>query len=71
LDVTNTPDEISGLLSSLQKTWNLKRELGVKIPFKAVEEWYELKPEILLQKPFSSLEIILYWIIKQNKSKFV
>jgi len=56
LAVTNTPEEISGLLSSLQKTWNLKRELGVKIPFEAVEEWYELKPEILLQKPFSSLK---------------
>lgn len=68
--VINTPEEISGLLSSLQKTWNLKRELGVKIPFEAVEEWYELKPEILLQKPFSSLEIIRYWIIKQNQSKF-
>lgn len=30
---------------------SLKRELGVKTPFQAVETWYELKPEIFIQTP--------------------
>ena len=30
---------------------SLKRELGVKTPFQAMEKWYELKPEIFTQKP--------------------
>lgn len=30
---------------------SLKRELGVKTPFEAVEKWYELSPEIFSEKP--------------------
>ena len=30
---------------------SLKRELGVKTPFEAIEKWFELKPEMFLQKP--------------------
>ena len=30
---------------------SLKRELGVKTPFEAVEKWYELKPELFLENP--------------------
>ncbi len=30
---------------------SLKRELGVKTPFQAIEKWYVLKPEIFTQSP--------------------
>lgn len=30
---------------------SLKKELGVKTPFEAVEKWFELNPEIFLQNP--------------------
>lgn len=30
---------------------SLKRELGVKTPFEAVEKWFELKPELFTEKP--------------------
>ena len=29
---------------------SLKRELGVRTPFEALEKWYELKPEIFKEK---------------------
>ena len=30
---------------------SLKKELNVKTPFNAIEKWFEIKPEIFLQKP--------------------
>jgi hypothetical protein len=30
---------------------SLRKELNVKTPFNAVQKWFELKPEIFLQKP--------------------
>jgi hypothetical protein len=49
---------------------SLKRELGVKTPFEAVEKWYELKPEIFYQHPFQFKEKILL-LHHQTKSKQV
>ena len=47
---------------------SLKKELGVKTPFEAVEKWYELKPEIFLQRPLSFKEKILN-LHHQSKTK--
>ena len=60
--------QIPGLLSSLQKTGSLKKELGVETPFEAVEKWYELKPKIFLQKPLEFINKILL-LHHQTKSK--
>ncbi len=30
---------------------SLRKELNVKTPFNAIEKWFEIKPEIFLQKP--------------------
>jgi hypothetical protein len=43
---------------------SLRKELNVKTPFDAIEKWFEIKPELFLQKPdqfkntILSLEII-------------
>ncbi|MBK5262666.1 MAG: hypothetical protein JJE17_08870 [Peptostreptococcaceae bacterium] len=29
----------------------MRKELNVKTPFDAIEKWFEIKPEIFLQKP--------------------
>jgi hypothetical protein len=29
----------------------LRKELNVKTPFNAIEKWFDIKPEIFLQKP--------------------
>ena len=29
----------------------VRKELNVKTPFNAIEKWYELKPEIFIEKP--------------------
>lgn len=39
---------------------SLRKELNVKTPLDAVEKWYELKPEIFKEKPFSFKNKILY-----------
>jgi hypothetical protein len=39
---------------------SLKKEPGVRTPFEAVEKWYELKPEILLENPPEFKEKILF-----------
>lgn len=41
---------------------SLKKELGVKTPFEAIEKWHELKPELFLQKPleFKNNVLLLY-----------
>lgn len=49
---------------------SLKKELGVKTPFEAVEKWYELKPEIFLEKPLQFKNKILS-LHNQTKSKQV
>ncbi len=49
---------------------SLKKELGVKTPYEAVEKWYELKPEIFLQKPYE-LKNKLLLLYHQTKSKQV
>ena len=38
---------------------SLKRELGVKTPFQAVEKWHELKPEIFKENPLQFKNKIL------------
>jgi len=38
---------------------SLKRELGVKPAFEAVENWYELKPEIFLKNLWILNKILL------------
>jgi len=50
---------------------SLKKELGVKTPFEAVEKWYELKPEIFLQKPFEFKTKYYFRITKLNQSRIV
>ncbi|MDY0254189.1 MAG: hypothetical protein RBR30_07220 [Tenuifilaceae bacterium] len=55
----------------------MKRELGVKTPYEAVEKpvvskakpWYELKPEIFLEKPlvFKIKSLIGSVILSQSK----
>jgi hypothetical protein len=30
---------------------SLRKELNVKTPFDAIEKWFEIKPELFLQKP--------------------
>jgi len=47
---------------------SLKKELGVKTPFEAVEKWFELKPEIFLQNPLEFKNKILL-LHNQTKSK--
>ena len=32
----------------------VRKELNVNIPFNAIEKWYELKPEIFMEKPIDS-----------------
>ena len=49
---------------------SLKKELGVKTPFEAVEKWYELKPELFLEKPLEFKNKILL-LHHQTKSKQV
>lgn len=49
---------------------SLKRELGVKTPFQAVEKWYELKPEIFIENPLQFKNKILF-LHHQIKSKQV
>ncbi|MFB6307356.1 MAG: DDE-type integrase/transposase/recombinase [Flavobacteriales bacterium] len=39
---------------------SLKRELGVKTPFEAIEKWYELRPEIFSEKPLRFKNKLLY-----------
>jgi len=39
---------------------SLKRELGVKTPFEAVEKWFELKPESFLEPPLLFKQKILF-----------
>lgn len=38
---------------------SLKRELGVRTPFEAVEKWYELKPEIFAESPLQFKKKVL------------
>ena len=53
-----------------RKHGSLKRELGVRTPYEAVEKWYEFKPEILSQNPLQFKQKIL--TLKQKfKSKQV
>lgn len=51
---------------------SLKKELGVKTPFEAIEKWYEIKPEIFLQKPFEFKNKLLHLqqIIKTKQDCF-
>ena len=49
---------------------SLKKELNIKTPFEAVEKWYELKPEIFLQKPLEFKNKILL-LSHQTKTKQV
>ncbi len=49
---------------------SLKRELGVKTPFEAVEKWFELKPEIILKNPLQFKNKMLLWL-GQIKTKQV
>ncbi|MDO5607383.1 MAG: IS481 family transposase [Capnocytophaga sp.] len=39
---------------------SLRKEFGVKTPFDAVKKWYELKPEIFIQKPLEFQKTILF-----------
>ena len=54
----NNKDEMKkGLLKFLmyyilyRRHGSLRKELNVKTPFNAIEKWFEIKPEIFLQKP--------------------
>ena len=54
----NNKDEMQkGLLKFLiyyilfRRHGGLRKELGVKTPFDAIEKWYELKPEIFKDNP--------------------
>ena len=51
---------------------SLKRELGVKTPFEAVEKWYELKPELFLENPtqFKNKVVLLQHQIISNQVCF-
>ncbi len=50
---------------------SLKRELGMKTPFHAVEKWYELKPEMFIQTPekFKSKLLLLSSTFKASLAK--
>ena len=37
----------------------LRKELNVKTPFDAIKKWFEIKPEIFLQKPLDFKNKIL------------
>ena len=39
---------------------SLKRELGVKTPYEAVEKWYELNPEIFYENPLQFKKKVLF-----------
>jgi len=39
---------------------SLKKELNVKTPFDAIQKWFEIKPEIFLQKPLEFKNKVLY-----------
>jgi hypothetical protein len=54
----NNKDEMQkGLLKFLmyyllyRRHGSLRKELNVKTPFDAIEKWFEIKPELFLQKP--------------------
>ncbi|MEM3036368.1 MAG: integrase core domain-containing protein, partial [Thermoplasmata archaeon] len=51
---------------------SLKRELGVKTPYQAVEKWYKLKPEIFLEEPlhFKNKILLLHYQIKSKQDCF-
>jgi len=51
---------------------SLKRELGVKTPFEAVEKWYELKPEIFSENPlqFKNKVVNLHRTVQAKQSHF-
>ena len=50
---------------------SLKRELGIKTPYEAVEKWYEFKPESFSENPLL-LNKILYFVVRNlNQSKDV
>lgn len=44
----------------LRRHGSLKKELNVKTPMEAVEKWFELKPEIFIQKPNEFKNKIIY-----------
>lgn len=48
---------------------SLKRELGVRTAFEAVEKWYELKPEIFKEKNFLQFKQKVLFLHYQTKSK--
>jgi transposase-like protein len=52
---------------------SLKKELGVKTPFEATEKWFELKPEIFLEKPleFKNKILLLYYQTKLKQDCFI
>ncbi|MBK5246931.1 MAG: hypothetical protein JJE49_06685 [Peptostreptococcaceae bacterium] len=41
----------------------MRKELNVKTPFNAIEKWFEIKPEIFLQKPLEFKNKVLSLII--------
>jgi hypothetical protein len=47
----------------------VRKELGVKTPFQAVEKWFMLKPEIFNQNPLEFKNKILN-LKQNNKSSF-
>lgn len=47
---------------------SLKRELGVKTPFEAIEKWYKLKPEIFSETPLQFKYKILNLKLKLKQS---
>jgi len=52
---------------------SLKKELGVRTPFEAMEKWYELKPEIFKEKnilQFKQKVLLLYRQIKTEQDCF-
>ena len=50
---------------------SLKRELGVRTPFEALEKWYELKPEIFKEKNILHFKLKVLSLHHQTKSKQV
>jgi len=50
---------------------SLKRELGVKTPYEAVEKWYQLKPEIFVEKNIVQFKNKILLLQHQNKAKQV
>jgi transposase-like protein len=49
---------------------SLRKELNVKTPFDAIQKWYEIKPEIFLQKPDEFKNKILSLNINSNTSYY-